>query len=143
VKPPTLFQTVELKLTIRSFDAQVRDQLEKRISELVRLQAKSYGASAEIDYMRGFPALINHPIETSLARDVALSMFGKELVVSDLKPRMASEDFAHYLRARPGCFLFVGNGESAPLHSARYNFNDAVMGPAATLWVRLAQTFLA
>jgi hippurate hydrolase len=135
--------SVELKLTIRSFDAQVRDQLEKRISELVRLQAKSYGASAEIDYMRGFPALINHSIETSLARDVALSMFGKELVVSDLKPRMASEDFAHYLRARPGCFLFVGNGESAPLHSARYNFNDAVMGPAATLWVRLAQTFLA
>jgi hippurate hydrolase len=134
--------SVELKLTIRSFDALVRDQLEERITELVRLQAKSYGASAEIDYMRGFPALINHSIETSLARDVALSMFGKELVVSDLKPRMASEDFAHYLRARPGCFLFVGNGESAPLHSARYNFNDAVMGPAATLWVRLAQTFL-
>jgi hippurate hydrolase len=135
--------SVELKLTIRSFDAQVRNQLEERITKLVRLQAKGYGASAEIDYMRGFPALINHPIETSLARDVALSMFGKELVVSDLKPRMASEDFAHYLRARPGCFLFVGNGESAPLHSARYNFNDAVMGPAATLWVCLAQTFLA
>lgn len=135
--------SVELRLTVRSFDPRVRDQLEERITELVRFQARSYGASAEIDYMRGFPALINHPVETSLARDVALSVFGKENVVSNLKPRMASEDFAHYLQARPGCFLFVGNGESAPLHSARYDFNDAVIGPAATLWVNLAQKFLA
>ena len=134
--------SVELRLTVRSFDPSVRDQLEERITELVRFQARSYGASAEIDYMRGFPALINHPVETSLAQDVALSVFGKENVVSNLKPRMASEDFAHYLQARPGCFLFVGNGESAPLHSARYDFNDAVIGPAATLWVNLAQKFL-
>jgi hippurate hydrolase len=135
--------SVELRLTVRSFDPRVRDQLEERITELVRFQARSYGASAEIDYMRGFPALINHPAETSLAQDVALSVFGKENVVSSLKPRMASEDFAHYLQARPGCFLFVGNGESAPLHSTRYDFNDAVIGPAATLWVNLAQKFLA
>ena len=135
--------SVELRLTVRSFDPRIRDQLEERITELVRFQARSYGASAEIDYMRGFPALINHPVETSLAQDVALSVFGKENVVSNLKPRMASEDFAHYLQARPGCFLFVGNGESAPLHSARYDFNDAVVGPAATLWVNLAQKFLA
>jgi hippurate hydrolase len=135
--------SVELKLTVRSFDPRVRDQLEGRITELARFQAKSYGASAEIDYMRGLPALINHPVETSLAKDVALSIFGKEHVANELKPRMASEDFAHYLQARPGCFLFVGNGESAPLHSARYNFNDATIGPAATLWVHLAQTFLA
>ena len=135
--------SVELRLTVRSFDPRVRDQLEERITELVRFQARSYCASAEIDYMRGFPALINHPVETSLAHDVALSVFGKENVVSNLKPRMASEDFAHYLQARPGCFLFVGNGESAPLHSARYDFNDAVIGPAATLWVNLAQKFLA
>jgi hippurate hydrolase len=134
--------SVELRLTVRSFDPSVRDQLEERLTELVRFQARSYGASAEIDYMRGFPALINHPVETSLAQDVALSVFGKENVVSNLKPRMASEDFAHYLQARPGCFLFVGNGESAPLHSARYDFNDAVIGPAATLWVNLAQKFL-
>jgi hippurate hydrolase len=134
--------SVELRLTVRSFDPRVRDQLEERITELVRFQARSYCASAEIDYMRGFPALINHPVETSLAHDVALSVFGKENVVSNLKPRMASEDFAHYLQARPGCFLFVGNGESAPLHSARYDFNDAVIGPAATLWVNLAQKFL-
>jgi hippurate hydrolase len=135
--------SVELRLTVRSFDPRIRDQLEERITELVRFQARSYGASAEIDYIRGFPALINHPVETSLAQDVALSVFGKENVVSNLKPRMASEDFAHYLQARPGCFLFVGNGESAPLHSARYDFNDAVVGPAATLWVNLAQKFLA
>jgi hippurate hydrolase len=135
--------SVELRLTVRSFDPRVRDQLEERITELVRFQARSYGASAEIDYMRGFPALINHPAETSLAQDVALSVCGKENVVSSLKPRMASEDFAHYLQARPGCFLFVGNGESAPLHSTRYDFNDVVIGPAATLWVNLAQKFLA
>ena len=79
--------SVELRLTVHSFDPRVRDQLEERITELVRFQARSYSASAEIDYMRGFPALINHPVETSLAQDVALSVFGKENVVSNLKPR--------------------------------------------------------
>ncbi len=65
--------------------------------------------------------------------------FGAEQIVPEFAPRTASEDFAFLLQARPGSFLFVGNGESAPLHSPRYVFNDAAIAPAASLWARLAE----
>ncbi|PIT00811.1 amidohydrolase [Bradyrhizobium nitroreducens] len=133
---------VELKLTIRSFNPKVRERLEERIRELVSSQAESYGAKAEIEYTRGFPAVVNHPTETALVHDIALAKFGKECVASDFSARMASEDFAHYLMARPGSFVFAGNGDSAPLHNAAYNFNDALIAPAASLWVHLARSFL-
>ena len=53
---------------------------------------------------------------------------------------MASEEFAYLLQARPGSFLFVGNGDSAPLHSPLYDFDDAIIAPAASLWVSLARS---
>lgn len=133
---------VELKLTIRSFDAGIRAQLEERISALARAQAESYGARAEVSYRRGFPPLTNYAAETQLAREVALAAFGAAKIESDFKPRMASEDFAFLLEARPGSYFFVGNGDSAPLHSPAYDFDDSIIAPAASFWVRLARTFL-
>ncbi|CAN7364879.1 M20 family metallopeptidase [Bosea sp. LjRoot90] len=133
---------VELKLTIRSFDPVVRAQLEERILALARAQAGSFGAKAEITYRRGFPPLTNHVVETQLAREVALAAFGAGKVEQDFKPRMASEDFAFLLEACPGSYFFVGNGDSAPLHSPAYDFDDAIIAPAASFWVRLARTFL-
>ncbi|MGH6782579.1 MAG: amidohydrolase, partial [Sphingomonadaceae bacterium] len=59
------------------------------------------------------------------------------------KPRTASEDFAFMLEEKVGSYLFVGNGDSAPLHSANYDFNDAIITPAARYWARMAETFLA
>ncbi len=134
--------SVELKLTVRSFDADVRSQLEERIPALVRAQTESFGAKAEISYRRGFPALLNHAAETDFARDVALATFGAGKVENGFGPRMASEDFAFLLEACPGSYLFVGNGDSAPLHSPAYDFDDQLIAPAASFWLRLARTFL-
>ena len=92
---------------------------------------------------RSFPALVNHAEETAFARSVAVQALGPAAVEADFRPRTASEDFAFLLQAKPGSYLFVGNGDSAPLHSAHYNFNDAIIAPAARYWVRLAETFLA
>jgi hippurate hydrolase len=64
-------------------------------------------------------------------------------VIEHLRPRSASEDFAYFLEQRPGAFLFIGAGEGPPLHSPRYDFNDALIAPAATYWTRLAERFLA
>ncbi|GJD52681.1 Hippurate hydrolase [Methylobacterium crusticola] len=133
---------VDLKLTIRSFDPTVRRRLEDRIVALTRDQAASYGAQAEIEYRRGLPTVFNHAAETAFAREVALAAFGAERLEADFKPRMASEDFAYLLEARPGSYLFVGNGDSAPLHSPEYDFDDALIAPAASFWVRLVRTFL-
>ncbi len=134
--------SVEMKLTLRSFTPSVRSILEKRVPALARAQAESFGARAEVDYRRGFPPVVNHPEETQFARRVALAQFGPEGIAEVFRPRTASEDFAFFLEARPGAFVFVGNGDSAALHSPRYDFNDAILAPAAAFWTRLAGAFL-
>ncbi|MEF3127079.1 M20 aminoacylase family protein [Rhizobium leguminosarum] len=135
-------ESVEMKLTMRAFSETVRQLLRERIPVLARAQAESFGAEADVNYRLGFPALINHAAETAFARDVADDALGPAAIEKDFRPRTASEDFAFMLQANPGSYLFVGNGDSAPLHSAHYNFNDAIIAPAARYWVRLAETFL-
>jgi hippurate hydrolase len=133
---------VDLKLTTRSFRPEIRSLLQTRIPALIRAQAESFGAEADVDYQLGFPSVVNHAAETQLVAEIARETFGEAAIARDFRPRTASEDFAFYLEKRPGSFVFVGNGDGPTLHSASYNFNDDILGPAATLWVRLAERFL-
>jgi hippurate hydrolase len=127
----------------RAFRPEVREQLlQQRIPALARAQAESFGAQAEVDYRLGFPAWSTTPPRPRSRASVALDSFGATRSMP-LPPRTASEDFAFMLQARPGSYLFVGNGDSAPLHSPHYDFNDAIIAPAATYWARLAERFLA
>ncbi len=135
--------SVELKLTARAFLPDVRQALRQRIPVLAESVAAGFGARVEIDFPLGFPSVLNHAAETAFARRVALEQFGTERVTQALAPRTASEDFAFLLQRRPGSFLFVGNGDSASLHSPRYVFDDAAIAPAASYWARLAERFLA
>ena len=134
---------VDLKATIRTFQPHVRDLVERRLPALVEAQATSFGAEADISYQRGFPAVVNDPGALAFARETLLATQGPQAVVADFAPRTASEDFAFLLEQRPGAFIFVGNGPSAPLHSPRYDFNDAIIAPAAAFWAALAERFLA
>jgi len=135
--------SVELQITVRTFKPEVRDRIEARITALARAQAESYGAVAEIDYRRGYPVLVNHADETEFARRIAAEQFGPERIQAGFPPITASEDFAYMLRAQPGSYLFLGNGDSAALHSPRYNFNDEILPVAARYWVALAEKYLA
>ncbi len=134
--------SVDLKITTRSFRPEVRSLLEARVPALIRAQAESLGAVAKVDYRLGFPPVINDVEKTRFVRGVALDAFGEGRVIVDFRPRTASEDFSFYLHEVPGSFLFVGNGEGPPLHSPEYDFNDAIIAPAASLWVHLAERFL-
>ena len=143
IAPNVIPESVELKLTIRTFSDAVREQIRTRIIALAEFHALSYGAKAEVSYPRGYPTLVNHAAETEFARQVALRHFGAGRVEAALRPITASEDFAFMLEERPGSYLFVGNGDSADLHSPHYNFNDAILPDAARYWVALVQDFLA
>ena len=134
--------TVELSLTLRSYRDEVRTQLKERVAALIRSTAEGFGATAEVGVHHGFPSVVNHVAETRLIRDIAAQTFGDSHIDAGFAPRTASEDFAYYLHHRPGSFVFVGNGDSAPLHSPEYRFNDDIIAPAATLWVALARRFL-
>ncbi|MBV7428969.1 MULTISPECIES: M20 aminoacylase family protein [unclassified Acidovorax] len=141
--PNVVPESVELKLTARAFKPEVREVLKERIPAIARAQAESFGATADVLYRPGYPAVLNHEAETELARSVALDTFGAARVEAGFRPRTASEDFAFMLLKRPGSYVFVGNGDGASLHSPYYDFNDAILAPSATYWVRLAERFLA
>jgi hippurate hydrolase len=132
-----------LEMSVRSFSPEVRDTLEQRIRAIVALQAQAYGATADIDFIRGYPVLVNSEAETEFARQVAEELVGPEQVIAPFPPMSGSEDFAYYLQHRPGCFVRLGNGAGRPmLHSAKYDFNDDNLTIGAAFWTRLVERFL-
>jgi amidohydrolase len=133
----------ELKGTVRSLDKDVRDLLEKRVREVVAGVALQTGARIELDYDRSYPVVMNHPAQTGIAAKVAGEVAGAEHVDTDMTPIMGAEDFSYMLEARPGAFVFIGNGDSAGLHHPAYNFNDEVIVYGTSYWVRLVETTLA
>ncbi len=134
--------TAYMEITIRSFDAGVRKLLEERICSLVTSHAQGYGATVEIDYERGYPVLVNHKEETDFAIQVAQELIGSENVITDLAPISGSEDFAYYLQEKPGCFLRLGNGNTASLHHPAYDFNDQSLPFGVAYWTRLVERYL-
>ena len=132
-----------LALSIRSFDAGVRDLLEQRIRALVTAHVAGYGGEVTIDYERGYPVVVNSEAETAFARQVAEELVGPARVIAPFPPVTGSEDFAYYLLEKPGCFLRLGNGEEgAMLHNPKYDFNDDILTTGAAYWTRLAERFL-
>jgi amidohydrolase len=136
-------QTAQLRGTARTLSPEVRDLLEKRLREVVEGTAKVYGATATLKYRRGYPVVINHEAQTDFAAKVASEVAGKDKVDTDTAPVMGAEDFAFMLNARPGAFIFVGNGDSAGLHHPAYNFNDDAIPFGTSYWVKLVETALA
>src|SRR5690606_30080639 len=125
-------------------------RLQAQIERLCTLQAESLGATASVDYQRGYPVLLNSTAETRQAADVARRVFGEAQVQTDIPPLMGSEDFAFMLQQRPGCYLLIGNGQIGDTHPATglthcmvhnpgYDFNDDCLAPAATFWAALVQ----
>ncbi|WP_338522744.1 M20 aminoacylase family protein [Pseudomonas batumici] len=137
--------SAQMSLSVRALTPEVRQLLEVRITELVKGQAASFGARAEIDYQHCHPVLINHPEQTAFAREVALDWLGEEQLIDDLRPFTASEDFAFILEKCPGSYLVIGNGEGesgCQLHNPGYDFNDACLPIGASYWVKLVERFL-
>ena len=135
-------QTAKLRGTARSLTPAVQDLLEKRLREVVEGTAKLHGAKVKFSYRRGYPVLKNHIAQTEFAASVAAGIAGKDKVNTSLAPVMGAEDFSFMLNARPGAFIFVGNGDSAGLHHPAYNFNDDVIPIGTSYWVKLVETAL-
>jgi hippurate hydrolase len=135
-------QTARLRGTARSLTPQVRDLLEARLRAVVEGTAKAYGAKAKLTYTRGYPVTRNHEQQTVFAASVASEVVGSHAVNTNMAPVMGAEDFSFMLEARPGAFIFVGNGDSAGLHHPAYDFNDEAIPVGTSYWVRLVETAL-
>ncbi|WP_454719520.1 MULTISPECIES: M20 aminoacylase family protein [Cupriavidus] len=142
--PNVIPESARLELSVRSFNPDVRRTLEARITRLVTSHVEGYGATVEIDYVRGYPVLVNSERETAFARQVAEELVGPDKVVGHAALIAGSEDFAYFLQRRPGCFVRMGNGTGQPLlHNAGYDFNDDNLTIGAAYWARLVERYLA
>jgi amidohydrolase len=135
-------QTALLRGTARSLTPEVRDLLEQRLQAVVTGTARLYGASAKLTYRRDYPVTRNHERQAAFAASVAGEVVGRERVDDAVAPVMGAEDFSFMLEARPGAFIFVGNGDSANLHHPAYDFNDEAIPFGASYWVKLIETAL-
>lgn len=140
--------------TVRTFTLEVLDLIERRLHEIANQVAGAFDCKANIEFKRNYPPLINHERETLFASHVMKELVGEARVNTRIDPTMGAEDFAFMLLKKPGCYVFLGNGDGdhrmtghgmgpCHLHNPSYDFNDALIPVGVNYWVRLAQTFLA
>jgi amidohydrolase len=139
--------------TVRTFSVGVLDLIEQRMRAIAEHTAAAFDASAEFRFHRNYPPLINDAKETKFAIEVMQSMVGAANVDTQIEPTMGAEDFAFILQQKPGCYVFIGNGNGnhrdtghglgpCNLHNASYDFNDNLLSIGASYWVRLVEAYL-
>jgi amidohydrolase len=135
-------QTAVLRGTVRTLTPQVKELVGKRVREIVAGVAQTTGTKIDLEYVSGYPVTVNHARETDIATQVAREVAG-EANVHDTAPMMGAEDFSYMLEARPGAFIFCGNGDTAGLHHPAYNFNDEAIVFGTSYWIKLVENTLA
>jgi len=135
-------QSAVLRGTVRTLTPKVRELMEKRVREVVTGVAQMTGARIDLNYARGYPVVVNHAEQTEIAIRAAKEVAG-DANVHEMPPMMGGEDFAYMLEARPGAFIFVGNGDSAGLHHPAYNFNDEAIVYGTSFFIKVVENTLA
>ena len=136
---------VVLRGTCRAFNEQVQTGLEPAIRRVAEGVCAAFGATMSLDYERRYPATVNTAAEAETAAAAAVAVAGAAAVDRAPMPSMGSEDFAFMLQARPGCYVWIGNGPGeggCMLHNPHYDFNDDILPVGASYWARLVETAL-
>jgi hippurate hydrolase len=139
--------------TVRTFSTGVLDLIERRMQETASGIAAAFNASVDFSFKRNYPPLINHPQQTAFAVEAMRAVVGADQVDTNVEPSMGAEDFAFMLQEKPGCYVFLGNGDGdhrahghglgpCQLHNGSYDFNDQLLPIGASYWVRLVEMSL-
>ncbi len=129
-------QQVFLGGTARTMTAEMRDLAERRIAEITEGLAASFGGTAKVVYNRNYPVMVNSEGQTDFAAEIARSISGG---CADAPLVMGGEDFAFMLEERPGAYILLGNGNSAPVHNPEYNFNDEIIPVGCSWYAEIAE----
>ena len=129
--------------TTRTFDRAVWDRFPEQMERIVRGVCESMGASYELDYVKGYPPLINDVEVADVVRRCAEAAVGKERVFEP-EPSMGGEDMAYFLERSKGCYFFLGVGREgcASLHNSRFDFNEAALLSGVETFCRIAWELL-
>ncbi|WP_270933138.1 M20 aminoacylase family protein [Falsiroseomonas oryzae] len=144
VSPNVMPAELTITGTARSYTPSVRDILERRIGELAHGLSAAHGCTADVTYLRGTPALVNHAEQTQVAIAAASALVGPTAVEPSFAPVTGAEDFALMLQACPGSFMFIGGGRgpdgtSPNLHTPHFDFNDDIIPLGVAYWVSVVE----
>lgn len=139
-------ERTRMKGTVRSFDEDTRTKIEQEMRKIIQFTCQTHGADFAFNYIRGYPALVNHPDETMVMRNVAKEIVGSDGVF-EMDPIMGAEDFAYYLQKVPGAFCFVGAGNvekgiHAPHHHPLFDIDENAIKIGVQLLVQTARHYL-
>ncbi|MGB6242888.1 MAG: M20 aminoacylase family protein [Castellaniella sp.] len=143
-----------LRGTVRTLSTAVLDVIESRMRDISQHLAQALRCTADFNFSREYPATVNHPAQTALSTQVLSDLVGADNVRTAVRPSMGAEDFAFMLQARPGCYIWIGNGDGdhrsaghglgpCTLHNGSYDFNDELIPLGAAYWVMLTHRYLA
>lgn len=133
-------QTAYMMGTVRTLTPEMRDLVERRMTTVAENLGAAFEANVAFKYQRLYPVTCNHGEQTAFAVDVARDIVGESNVEDATPPIMGGEDFSFMLEARPGAFIFVGQGDTAGVHHPEYDFNDEIIPIGCSYWVRLVET---
>ncbi|SDI93892.1 M20 aminoacylase family protein [Aliiruegeria lutimaris] len=128
--------------TLRTFSRAVRDKVRARIEEICTGIGAAMGLEVTLEYTEDYPATVNHPEQTDFAVEVAREVVGPDKVDPDWPAEMGAEDFSFMLEARPGAYLFLGQGVGPRCHHPKFDFNDEVAPIGASFFARIAERAL-
>lgn len=129
--------TARLTGTVRCYSEANRALARDRLNAIIQSTCAAFGATAAVDWVRGYPPMVNHHTQAMFAADIADEVAGG--CIRDTPPALGAEDFSYMLEARPGAMIMIGNGASAECHHPAYDFADEAMPAGASWWVRLAE----
>jgi hippurate hydrolase len=132
--------TAYISGTVRTFDKAVQSTIATRMKAICDGIATSYDVAVDLNYEYGYPTTTNTPDKATIAAEVAKSVVGDTQVDANTKPIFPAEDFAYMLEERPGAYLFLGQGEGAPVHHPDYDFKDEIAPIGASFFAKLVET---
>jgi amidohydrolase len=136
-------EEVALDGTLRAFLPEVRERIHDRLRRIFAGLDQTFGTRSELEIVERYPALVNDPGMTQVAREVCTDLLGAARVRDDLRV-MGGEDMAFYLQQVPGCFVFLGAGNPAkgtdlPHHNPKFDLDEDALGLGAEMLVRLVE----
>ncbi len=129
-------QRVAMKGTVRTMSAEMRSLGQARLTAIAEATAQAYGATAKVNYIKGYPVMVNAERETEFAAEVARAVSGD---CAEAPLVMGGEDFAYMLEERPGAYILVGNGDTASVHHPEYDFNDEAIPAGCSWWAEIVE----
>lgn len=139
--PNVIPDKAELAATVRTVSEPTRQLVATRIKSIVDHIAQANGATYNLDYEFGYPAILNDETLCTSARRSVTKALGTAYVFD--APRMsASEDFAYYKEVAPICFMVLGVGDGAANHSPKFNPDESALANGVKAEVQIILDYL-